>query len=371
MPPVALPRPICTVAAGESELVSQNLMYSCVFRLPRAYDPIPAEDKFAIYVQRLATGASYADLAAHYDMSDGYVRRIADRVSQAISAVFCAEVSWPTKQEAVRMAHVFEQRVGIVGCVGAVDGTDIRIRARKATKQADFNIKQFHSFKLHAVVDSECVNAGEWCSILLLAFDLIFLCSFQFLDVNIGYPGSTGDSSIWASTDLCAELRANPQADGFRAFVPPHCFLVGDGAYTLTSTMMTPFSITQLTTAARWHYNWVQSRARRCVEQAFGILKKMWKLLDMFTEHSKKQKIADTLCCVIMHNLIIRYRKSIAIDPAVARDLDAYYDRVLQHVNLILAMEPQQRQVHVPIAIVAGVDRRLEVIQQVQAVPRV
>ena len=108
-----------------------------------------------MYVSRLATGASYRDLAVRFDMSDGYVTRVVQRVSIAIADVFKTEVSWPSREEAVQMVHTFQARVGIVGCCGAADGTDIHIRPRAATKQAEYNIKQFHSFKLHAVVDSE------------------------------------------------------------------------------------------------------------------------------------------------------------------------------------------------------------------------
>lgn len=203
------------------------------------------------------------------------------------------------------------------------------------------------------------------------AFAWLSACSFTFLDVNIGYPGSTGDSFIWKSTDLHAALAAAPGNDGWRAFVPPNCFLVGDGAYSLTTTMMTPYSINQLNSPQRWHYNWVQSRARRCVEQAFGILKKMWKLLGMTSEHDKEQKIRDTFCCCIFHNLIIRYRKSNAIDPVLARELALYYRDLLQRVDLRLALEPAQRTPGRTLATLGGADRREEVVQQVQAVPRV
>jgi hypothetical protein len=56
------------------------------------------------------------------------------------------------------------------------------------------------------------------------------LCSFRILDLSVGWPGSMGDSTVFGHTPLCQALD-EPNDDGWCAFLPPHCFIVGDGAY--------------------------------------------------------------------------------------------------------------------------------------------
>ncbi len=75
---------------------------------------------------------------------------------------------------------------------------------------------------------------------------------------------------------------------------------------------MTPFQKSALTTKPLVYYNWIQSKARRCVEQAFGILKKVFRLLDMRSEESIELKIKATWSCLLLHNMLIRYRQGLA-----------------------------------------------------------
>lgn len=134
--------------------------------------------------------------------------------------------------------------------------------------------------------------------------------------------------------------------------------------------MLTPFQKSALSTPARWDYNYVQSRARRCVEQSFGILKKQWRLLDMLTEHRKSQKIADTHCCVVLHNLSIRFRQSAAVPAALRAEMDVYYAQILDEVNLELSLKPPTRaQAHLALDTVPGNERREEAVRQVALLP--
>ncbi len=134
--------------------------------------------------------------------------------------------------------------------------------------------------------------------------------------------------------------------------------------------MMTPFQRNQLTTYEKQKYNYIQSRARRCVEQFFGIWKKMFRILTTTTEHNRAQKVADTHCCALLHNLLLRYRVDVSVDPLVRADMDQYYARLLAEVNLELALAPPERADNANLGAVQvlGTQRRIEVMQQVQGV---
>lgn len=138
------------------------VMFYCVFwlnvyREPYSGAAVPVVDKLALYIARLANGTTYRELGQLYDVSDSYASRIAARVSNAIVSVFGNEISWPSRAEALHSRDLFFARHGISGCIAAVDGTDIRLRADSSTRLAQFNIKKFYSFKLHAMVDNKYV----------------------------------------------------------------------------------------------------------------------------------------------------------------------------------------------------------------------
>ena len=46
--------------------------------------------------------------------------------------------------------------------------------------------------------------------------------------------------------------------------------------------------------------------------QTFGILKKMWLILATPTESTKPNKVLDCWSCLILHNMLIRYRQQLA-----------------------------------------------------------
>jgi hypothetical protein len=124
-------------------------------RVATSQRSIPTLDKLALYLMRLADGHTYRTLALKFDMARSYCTHVAAQVSAAIQVVFASEIRWPTREESVHNMHVFESRVGMQHCVGAADSTEIPLRAEAELKFALFNHKQFHSFKAHAVVNSE------------------------------------------------------------------------------------------------------------------------------------------------------------------------------------------------------------------------
>ena len=52
-------------------------------------------------------------------------------------------------------------------------------------------------------------------------------------------------------------------------------------------------------------------QVRRCVEQTFGILKAQWNILKEAGEYSLKWKTVDAYNCVLLHNMMIRYREAV------------------------------------------------------------
>ncbi|MFV0264533.1 MAG: transposase family protein [Kluyvera sp.] len=119
-----------------------------------------------------------------------------------------------------------------------------------------FNYKKFFSLVLLAVVDAD----------------------YKVIFVDVGAVGSESDGGIFAQSQLANMLenkRANlPPADklpGDPEGQPVDYFFVEDDAFALRSWMMKPYPRRNLSKPERI-YNYRLCRARRVVENAYGIL---------------------------------------------------------------------------------------------------
>ena len=82
----------------------------------------------------------------------------------------------------------------------------------------------------------------------------------------------------------------------------PYC-IVEDNAFGITKSLINPFSIRNMEHRERI-FNYKLSRARRVVENAFGILADLLRTMNQKPETCRK----IILTCVILHNLIrLRY----------------------------------------------------------------
>ena len=70
------------------------------------------------------------------------------------------------------------------------------------------------------------------------------------------------------------ESRINPMC-------PNNSYLVGDAAYGLSTTMMTPFKDNGSLTRAQKKYNFAQASSRNVIERAFGIWKDAFRDFDI------------------------------------------------------------------------------------------
>ncbi|KAK4876873.1 hypothetical protein RN001_009379 [Aquatica leii] len=160
-------------------------------------------------------GSSIRKVATLFGVGDG------DTVSNITKMVFTEIVS-KTYSE---LPH----------CVGYVDGTEIRLAEKpKIDSEAYFSRKHQYSLKMQAVL--------------------------------IGYPGSIHDSRIY--TDCPLFTNANQYFSG-------HEWIVGDSAYKLTTTVITPYCSTakQGTPNERKCFNENLIKYRVRIENCFAYLK--------------------------------------------------------------------------------------------------
>ena len=242
---------------------------------------IPVQVKVAVAISRLATGNSMQCIADLY--------RIGLSTSQLAVSQFCVAIKknllkkfieWPSPAIMKRFAQEFEDLHQIPYVVGAVDGSHIPIITPRLHAADYYNRRGFHSIMLQGVVSSKCL----------------------FWDFDIGRTGSMHDTNLWARSELgqyCEAGKLSPYA------------LVGDATYPCRPWMLAPFkSHKDGLTQEQYHWNYLQSSTRMCIERAFGMLKCRWRiLLKRVDVHLKN--VPDLIStCLVLHNMCIIFGDS-------------------------------------------------------------
>jgi hypothetical protein len=189
-----------------------------------------------------------------------------------------------------RLALDFGSRWNFPNCIGAIDGKHIRIVKPPNSGSLYFNYKKTFSIVLLAVVNA----------------------NYQFIMVDVGTNGRVPDGGVFASTSflrMLEEKRANiPASDVLPNSSDKHHFVfVGDEAFPLKEYLMKPYNQRDLNTDRRI-YNYRLSRARRVVENAFGILASRFRILLTDIHLSPDKVKIIVLACCHLHNYLREQR---------------------------------------------------------------
>lgn len=196
-------------------------------------------------------------IAFSYRVGTSTVATIDDEVTKVIWDVLVNEyMPVPETQDWVKIAKEFQERWNFPNCIGAIDGKHVVLQAPPNSGSLYFNYKGTHSIVLLALVDAH----------------------YLFRVIDVGAFGRNSDGGVFSCSSLGKRLKEGklgipmdtPLPGAERLGPMPHVF-VGDEAFPLQKNLMRPFPGQQLTTEKRV-YNYRLSRARRVVENAFGIL---------------------------------------------------------------------------------------------------
>ncbi len=250
--------------------------------------PLPVGLKVAITLRFLATGDSYRSLQFAFRVANNsickLVREVLDAIVTEMADVY---IKLPKNaEEWKKVAQSFQERWNMPHAIGALDGKHVRVKQPKDTGSKYFNYKQFFSLILMALVDS----------------------NYQFLWIDVGSPGGCSDAQIFGDCELRDALDEEtlPLPDpeplpGDTEDFP--YFILGDDAFPLRSYLMKPYARKGLS-HEQLVYNYRISRARRVVENAFGILANHWQCLmnPLSVEIRTSEKIVIATCT--LHNML-------------------------------------------------------------------
>lgn len=160
-----------------------------------------------------------------------------------------------------KIAEEFLEKWNYPHCLGALDGKHINCKAPPKSGSAYFNYKGCFSIVLMALADS----------------------NYLFTYVNIGAKGSSSDGGVFNACTLNLKLMNNelhiPQDEPLpnRTLNVPYV-IVADDAFAISKYIMKPYPKRNLTRLQRV-YNYRLSRARRIIENTFGIASARFRVL--------------------------------------------------------------------------------------------
>ena len=244
--------------------------------------------KLAITLRYMASGESYHSLMYGFRVAHNTISKFVPEVCAAIVAELAVEVmKVPQNAEDWReIADYFSQRWNFHHCVGAIDGKHVAIRKPKHGGSLYFNYKGFHSIILMALVDGD----------------------YKFRWAEVGTNGAASDAQIFNDCEL-HDMHDDGQLP-FPAPEPlPHddrdmpYFYVADDAFALQKWLMKPHSLRGLTRGQRI-FNYRLSRARRVVENAFGILAQRFQCMLTTMRQSTQNVEKIVMACMCLHNFL-------------------------------------------------------------------
>ena len=232
--------------------------------------------KLAMTLRWLA-GGDILDLVDLYATTERGIYYIMNKVITAINNRL--EISWPNENEQFECSQEFYFKTQIPGCIGAIDG--LQIRVEKAGRKF-MNRKGYASVNLQAICDSKC----------------------RFIFSSLKVAGSVHDSQAVRMTQMWNDIE---KRRGLGRYFKEGRFMFGDAAYPLRSWLITPFS--RCSNPAHDNFNLHFSRGRQVIERAFGMMVRKWKKLKTALCCSDSANMNIVKACLRLHNFCIDHNQ--------------------------------------------------------------
>lgn len=221
------------------------------------------------------------------------VREVCGALWLALQKKYMPEPS--TKQEWDVISQEYEEEWDFPHALGAVDGKHIEIECPPGEGSNCYNYLKYHSIVLMAISDAR----------------------YRFIYVDIGSFGHQNDAAIFSSTDIYSRfdkgIEEIPSPRDVNGHMLPFT-LLGDDIFALKPWLQKPFPGKNVDEDEKV-YNYRLSRARRTVENAFGILRARWRI---FSRPIKgKLDLIDGVvkACVCLHNYLLLHVNAKYLPP--------------------------------------------------------
>lgn len=193
-------------------------------------------------------------------------------------------IVWPDEEKKQISRKKFEEKKGIYGVIGAIDGSHIPIKRP--------NSRYAHVY----------YNRNGYYSILLQA-----VCDYKkrFIDVFCGEAGSMHDARLLKKSSVYEK--------GFSGMMG-NDFLLGDSAYPCLNWLISPFKDNGNLTENQKIFNYRHSSTRIVIENAFGLLKGRFRRLKFFENENILVIVKCVIAATVLHNICIDFDDEVEAD---------------------------------------------------------
>lgn len=193
--------------------------------------------------------------------------------------------------EWLKISKVFEEKWNFPHVIGSIDGKHVTLKQPANTGSQFFNYKQNFSIVLLGIVDANC----------------------NFIFADVGCQGRISDGGVLANSAIYERLERRelnipaPEILQIPYNIEVPYFFLGDQAFAFKEYCLRPFSGMHAANSIERLFNYRHSRARRTVENGFGIDAKVWRVLakPMELEPDVAEKVV--LATIHLHNFKRRH----------------------------------------------------------------
>ena len=263
----------------------------------------------------LAHGDLYGSLANRFRLGTSTIHGIIPETCNAIYQVLQPIVlKEPDATDWARIERGFWRRWDFPNCIAAIDGKHCMIQSPPNSGSLYYNSKGYFSLVLMALVDHQ----------------------YKFTYIDVGEYGSNSDSNVFRNSNLGTgfmqghlDVPAPKSLPNFQNMGDlPYC-LVEDEAFPLRMDLMRPYPWAARATLPQDQlvFNYRLSRARRIVENTFGILAQRFRI------YNKRMQLSDYNADIIikatctLHNFLTKNIPIRAIENQLNPNQEPYLGR--------------------------------------------
>ncbi|CAB4034630.1 Hypothetical predicted protein [Paramuricea clavata] len=261
-----------------------------IYKRETRADVIKPGERLCVTMRYLATGDAFSTISMSYRIGETTISKIVRETTDAIWEVMVEKdfLRVPVNsQEWQKISSGFEKRWNFPNCLGCIDGKHVNIQAPARSGSLFFNYKKTFSIVLLAVCNG----------------------NYQFTMVDIGEAGRQSDAGVFSNSNLGHSILKNllpvprPRRLDSTNTLYPYVFL-GDDAFPLRPNLLKPYAATNLE-IRKLVTNYRISRARRIIENSFGILAARFRVFRRPINAKVESVESITKACVAMHNYLM------------------------------------------------------------------
>jgi hypothetical protein len=228
--------------------------------------------QLAIFLRRLGTKDDILSICSRFGISEGTVILYVNRVIKAIRNKKSEFIQWPRNDNRAIVHAGFQAIGGFQNVVGAIDGTHfILSEAPAQDPTAFFTRKKRYALHCQGIVDFRGI----------------------FINYVVGWPGSVHDARVYANSDFFLNKSEYIEGDDY---------ILGDSAYPISPFLISPFK--NPSNYRHRQFNFIHSKHRVAVENAFSRLKARFKALKELSVKDLKTAIKLAECAILLHNFL-------------------------------------------------------------------